>query len=171
MKADSPDAIYASGYFFTAGPLVRQIRDAGIEVPVIGQEGYDSEKFIEIAGPAAEGVINHHLARSRLGQSGHAGVHRRLRGEGGLSRRHGRGFRPHRRPGHGGRAEEGGNRRPRPPLRDAIAMAGVDASTGFISFNALGEVKKDVQVQVVKDGAWRRYAVMTDPVLLAPPEK
>ena len=29
----------------------------------------------------------------------------------------------------------------------------MDASTGHISFDALGEVKKDVQVQVVKDGA------------------
>jgi branched-chain amino acid transport system substrate-binding protein len=54
VKSDAPDAIYASGYFFTAGPLVSQIRAAGIDVPVIGQEGYDGQKFIEIAGPAAE---------------------------------------------------------------------------------------------------------------------
>ena len=59
-KSDEPEAIYASGYFFTAGPLVRQLRAAGIEVPVIGQEGYDSQKFIEIAGPDAEGVIIPH---------------------------------------------------------------------------------------------------------------
>jgi branched-chain amino acid transport system substrate-binding protein len=57
VKSDDPEAIYASGYFFTAGPLVSQLRAAGIQVPVIGQEGYDSEKFIEIAGPASEGVI------------------------------------------------------------------------------------------------------------------
>ena len=56
-------------------------------------------------------------------------------------------------------------------LRNAIAETSVDASTGHISFNALGEVKKDVQVQVVKDGAWRHYAVISDPVLLAPPEE
>ena len=57
VKADAPEAIYASGYFFTAGPLVSQLRAAGIEVPVIGQEGYDGQKFIEIAGAAAEGVL------------------------------------------------------------------------------------------------------------------
>ena len=57
VKSDNPDAIYASGYFFTAGPLVRQVRAAGITAPVIGQEGYDSQKFIEIAGAEAEGVI------------------------------------------------------------------------------------------------------------------
>ena len=47
----------ASGYYFTAGPLVSQLRAAGVTVPIVGQEGYDSQKFIEIAGPAAEGVI------------------------------------------------------------------------------------------------------------------
>ena len=57
VKADAPDALYASGYFFTAGPLVRQLRAAGVTIPVIGQEGYDSQKFIEIAGPHAEGII------------------------------------------------------------------------------------------------------------------
>ena len=57
VKADNPDAIYASGYYFTAGPLISQLRAAGVMVPIIGQEGYDSQKFIEIAGASAEGVI------------------------------------------------------------------------------------------------------------------
>merc|ERR1711991_1192454 len=52
VKADVPEAIYATGYFLTAGPLVSQLRAAGITVPVIGQEGYDSEQFIKIAGKA-----------------------------------------------------------------------------------------------------------------------
>jgi branched-chain amino acid transport system substrate-binding protein len=56
VKRDSPDAIYATGYFFTAGPLVSQLRAAGITVPIIGSQAFDSEKFIEIAGPAAEGT-------------------------------------------------------------------------------------------------------------------
>ena len=56
-------------------------------------------------------------------------------------------------------------------LRDAIAATTIDAATGRISFNGLGEVKKDVQVQIVRDGNWRRYAVISDPVLLAPPEE
>ena len=55
-------------------------------------------------------------------------------------------------------------------LRDAIAGLELDASTGHISFNGLGEVRKDVQVQVVKDGAWHRHSIISDPELLAPPE-
>src|SRR3546814_19309565 len=57
VKADTAEVIYASGYYFTAGPLVSQLRAAGSEAPVIGQEGYDGQKFIEIAGAASEGVI------------------------------------------------------------------------------------------------------------------
>ena len=170
VKSDNPDAIYASGYFFTAGPLVRQIRAAGIAAPVIGQEGYDSQKFIEIAGPDAEGVIittsldrdssnpiTQAFIKGFEEKAGYptdmvaASAHTAVLVMAEALRKAGAG---------GGAA-----------LRDAIAESSVDASTGHISFNALGEVKKDVQIQVVKDGAWRRYAVISDPVLLAPPEE
>ena len=56
VKNDNPDAVYATGYFFTAGPLVAQLRAAGVTAPIIGSQAFDSQKFIEIAGPAAEGV-------------------------------------------------------------------------------------------------------------------
>ena len=39
IKSDKPDAIYASGYFFTAGPMVSQIRSAGLNQPIVGQRG------------------------------------------------------------------------------------------------------------------------------------
>ncbi len=168
VRADDPEAIYASGYFFTAGPLVRQIRAAGIAAPVIGQEGYDSQKFIEIAGPDAEGVIittsldrdsSNPITRAfikgfeeRAGYPSDmvaASAHTAVLVMGEALKRAGAGDRA--------------------ALRAAIAGSSVDASTGHISFNALGEVKKDVQVQVVRDGAWRHYAVISDPVLLAPP--
>ena len=170
VKADAPDALYASGYFFTAGPLVRQLRAAGVTAPVIGQEGYDSQKFIEIAGPHAEGII---ITTSLDRDSPEA-----------ITRDFIEGFEDKagfpadmvaasahtavlvmaealRKSGAGDKAA----------LREAIASSSVDASTGHISFNALGEVRKDVQVQIVKDGAWRHYAVISDPELLAPPEK
>lgn len=56
VKRDNPEAVYATGYFFTGGPLVSQLRAAGVTVPIIGSQAFDSEKFIEIAGPAAEGT-------------------------------------------------------------------------------------------------------------------
>jgi branched-chain amino acid transport system substrate-binding protein len=56
IKRDNPDGVYATGYFFTGGPLVAQLRAAGVTVPIIGSQAFDSEKFIEIAGPSAEGT-------------------------------------------------------------------------------------------------------------------
>ena len=56
VKRDNPDAVYITGYFFTGGPLVAQLRAAGVTAPIIGSQAFDSEKFIEIAGPAANGT-------------------------------------------------------------------------------------------------------------------
>ena len=168
VKNDDPDAIYASGYFFTAGPLVRQIRAAGVSVPIIGQEGYDSQKFIEIAGPDSEGVIiTTSLDRDSSMQITQDFI-------GGFEAKAGYPTDMVAASAHTavlvladalGRASDNSAA----ALRDSIASANVDASTGQISFNNLGEVQKDVQVQVVKDGMWRHYAVISDPVLLAPP--
>ena len=168
VKNDNPDAIYASGYFFTAGPLVRQIRAAGVSVPIIGQEGYDSQKFIEIAGPDSEGVIiTTSLDRDSSMQITQDFI-------GGFEAKAGYPTDMVAASAHTavlvladalGRASDNSAA----ALRDSIASANVDASTGQISFNNLGEVQKDVQVQVVKDGMWRHYAVISDPVLLAPP--
>ena len=168
VKSDDPDAIYASGYFFTAGPLVRQIRAAGVSVPIIGQEGYDSQKFIEIAGPDSEGVIiTTSLDRDSSMQITQDFI-------GGFEAKAGYPTDMVAASAHTavlvladalGRASDNSAA----ALRDSIASANVDASTGQISFNNLGEVQKDVQVQVVKDGMWRHYAVISDPVLLAPP--
>ena len=168
VKNDAPDAIYASGYFFTAGPLVRQIRAAGVSVPIIGQEGYDSQKFIEIAGPDSEGVIiTTSLDRDSSMQITQDFI-------GGFEAKAGYPTDMVAASAHTavlvladalGRASDNSAA----ALRDSIASANVDASTGQISFNNLGEVQKDVQVQVVKDGMWRHYAVISDSVLLAPP--
>ena len=170
VRADNPDAIYASGYFFTAGPLVRQIRAAGIAAPVIGQEGYDSQKFIEIAGPDAEGVIiTTSLDRDSSNPITQAFIE-------GFEEKAGYPTDMVAASAHTAvlvmaEALKKAGAGDRAALRDAIAGSGVDASTGHISFNALGEVKKDVQIQVVRDGAWRHYAVISDPALLAPPEE
>lgn len=56
VKRDEPDGVYATGYFFTGGPLVAQLRAGGVTAPIIGSQAFDSQKFIEIAGPASEGT-------------------------------------------------------------------------------------------------------------------
>ena len=57
IKASGAEVVYATGYYNEAANLVSQAREEGLEIPIVGQEGYDSPKFIELAGEAAEGVI------------------------------------------------------------------------------------------------------------------
>ncbi len=170
VKADNPEAIYASGYYFTAGPLVSQLRAAGVKCPIIGQEGYDSQKFIEIAGAAGEGVIittsldrdskvpetadfikafekQAGFKSDMVAASGHTAV---MVAADALKR--------------------AGDTDPAKILA-AVKATDLKVSTGTIKFNALGEVMKAVQIQVVKDGNWHHHSVIDDPELLAPPEK
>jgi branched-chain amino acid transport system substrate-binding protein len=169
VRADKPDAIYASGYFFTAGPLVNQLRSGGVTVPVIGQEGYDSEQFIKIAGAASEGVIittsldrdsNSPETRSFITEyekltgnkvdmvaaSGHTALNVVIAA-----------------------LRIAGTSNPK-AIRNAIAQTQLNAATGHISFNTLGEVRKNVQVQIVRNGEWHYHSEIRDQILLAPPE-
>lgn len=170
VKSDNPDAIYATGYFFTAGPLVRQLRAGGVTATVIGQEGYDSQKFIEIAGKAAEGVI----ITTSLDRDSKKPVTR--------------GFIDSFEKKAGYKADmvaatthtavyvvaealKAAKSMSPADIRDAIAKTVVTASTGTISFNELGEVQKDVIVQIVRDGNWHYHGTVSDKKLLAPPTK
>ena len=169
VRADKPDAIYASGYFFTAGPLVNQLRSGGVTVPVIGQEGYDGEQFIKIAGAASEGVIittsldrdsNSPETRSFITEyekltgnkvdmvaaSGHTALKVVIAA-----------------------LRRAGTSNPK-AIRNAIAQTQLTAATGHISFNTLGEVRKNVQVQIVRNGGWHYHSEIRDQTLLAPPE-
>jgi len=56
-KAAQPDALVVSGLIEAAIPLVTQARELGIEVPIIGGNGFNSPQLMADAGEAAEGVI------------------------------------------------------------------------------------------------------------------
>ncbi len=57
VRLKNPDLIWATGYYGEAAAIVSQARELGITAQILGQEGYDSPKFIELAGDASEGVI------------------------------------------------------------------------------------------------------------------
>ncbi len=169
VRSDNPDAIYASGYFFTAGPLVNQLRSGGVTAPIIGQEGYDSEQFIKIAGDAAEGVI----ITTSLDRDSNAPETRAFIIE--YEKFTGRKVDMVAASGHTAlnvviaalRKAGTGNS---DAIRNAIAKTQLAASTGHISFNALGEVRKNVQVQIVSDGDFHYHSEIRDQTILAPPE-
>lgn len=64
IKADNPDVIYVPGYYTECALIARQARELGLNQPLLGGDGWDSPKTIEIGGKAVEGVYitNHYSA-------------------------------------------------------------------------------------------------------------
>ncbi|HAO98916.1 MAG TPA: ethanolamine utilization protein EutJ, partial [Fibrobacteres bacterium] len=55
IKSKNPEAIYIPGYYTEVGLIARQARKLGITVPLLGGDGWDSEKLWEIGGEALNG--------------------------------------------------------------------------------------------------------------------
>jgi branched-chain amino acid transport system substrate-binding protein len=169
IKETNPDAIFASGYYFQTGPVVKQAREMGMTMPIIGEEGADSPKFLEIAGMAAEGFVivtnlnrddprpevqsflKEYEARFKIqpdmvGASAYDAfmiIAEAIKRAGSL------------------KGTE---------IQKAIAATkDYNGLTGLLKgFTPVGEVVKDVQVQVVKEGRFRQMAVISDPALITP---
>ncbi len=172
VKRDDPEVIYTPSYFFNGGPLVAQLRAGGVTAPIVGTEGIDTAKFIEVAKNAAEGVmvttsldrdskdpemrrfIEDFQKRNNVpADMVAASTHTAVRVMADAIRRAGTADDPVK-------------------IREAIAATkDLQTATGKISFNSLGEVYKAAVIQVVKDGQFRGFATFDDPVLLAPPTK
>lgn len=172
IRGLNPDVIYATAYFAEAAQIVRQAKALGITSRIIGQEGYDSPKFIELAGPAAEGVI----ITTNLNRDDTRAVAqeflRRYRARFGIDA------------DMVGASSYDAVR----VMATAIERAGVvsplrirdqlyrivnfDGVTGTIrGYNRLGEVLKTVQVQIVREGRFRYFAHIDDLAVITPPSE
>ncbi len=169
IKEGAPDVLVAFGYYFQTGPVVKQAREMGITATILGEEGADSPKLFEIAGPASEGfvlvtnlnrddprpVVQEFLKSFRekyamepdmVGASAYDAlmiIVDAITRSGGTDRK---------------------------AVRDAIAaVKNYDGLTGIIQgFTEVGEVVKPVQVQVVKDGKFTYMGVVDDLKLIQP---
>ncbi len=63
IKPSNPQIIFVPGYYTDVGQIAQQARDLGISVPLVGGDGWESPKLIEIGGPALEGCYyaNHYF--------------------------------------------------------------------------------------------------------------
>ena len=48
VKALNPDVIYVPGYYEEVGKIVKQARELGMNQPVVGGDGWDSPKLVEV---------------------------------------------------------------------------------------------------------------------------
>lgn len=67
IKTKSPEAVFVPGYYTECALIARQARELGLAVPLLGGDGWDSPKTVEIGGAAVEGVYftNHYSAEER----------------------------------------------------------------------------------------------------------
>jgi branched-chain amino acid transport system substrate-binding protein len=169
IKEVNPDLIFASGYYFQTGPILKQAREMGITAHIMGEEGADSPKTLEIAGSAAEGFVivtnlnrddprpevqaflteyekRYHIQPDMVGASAYDAfmiICDAIKRAGTTD----------------GKA-----------VRDAIAATkDFNGLTGEIKgFNQIGEVVKEVQVQIVKDGHFHNLGVVKDSEIITP---
>jgi branched-chain amino acid transport system substrate-binding protein len=170
IKEGNPDLIFAAGYYNEAASIVRQAKELGIRSQIMGEEGFDSPKFLEIAGPAAEGVV---IATNLDRDDPRPLVQNFLKNY---------------RKAYGEDADMVGasSYDAFMILLKAIEKAGTDPKaiqkalletkdynglTGKISRFIQGEVVKPVQIQVVKEGKFRRMSVVDNPEIITPPTK
>jgi branched-chain amino acid transport system substrate-binding protein len=173
VKADNPDVIYAIGYFFVGGPLVAQLRAAGLKQPIVAAQAFDSMKLMEIAKDAANGVyIVGGMDRLRKTPADFQAFQAEFK----------------KRAGYDTEAvaancyssvmlmadaiKRAGSTDPK-KIRDALAATkDFPMLTGNLGyFNSIGEMYMPLEVTVVKDGTFAGAAVIDDKTILAPPGK
>ncbi len=57
IRRERPEAIFFGGYDTQAGPMARQMKELGMDIPLLGGETMNTAKFLQLAGSAAEGHI------------------------------------------------------------------------------------------------------------------
>ena len=64
IKGQNPDVMFVPGYYQEVGLIARQAREMGMNLPLMGGDGWDSAKLAEIATPAAinNGFFSNHYS-------------------------------------------------------------------------------------------------------------
>ncbi len=170
IKEANPDVVYASGYYNEAANIVRQAKEVGLNATIIGQEGYDSPKFLELAGDAAEGVIittdlnrdsDREITKWFINTYKETyGIDADMVGASAFDAVMVLAY-----------ALEKGGTKPDQIVKALGELKNFEnAATGpFLRFTEGREVMRPVTAQIVKGGAFHFYAEFDDPALITPP--
>lgn len=168
IKEARPDLIFAAGYYNEAALIVRQAKELGITVQILGEEGFDSPKFIELAGKDAEGVI---IATNLDRDDPRPVVQNFLK-----NYKQAYNYDPDMVGASSYDAfkilvaaiEKAGTDR-KAVIKALMETRDYNGLTGKLTRFVKGEVIKPVQFQIVKDGKFRRHGVVDNPEVITPP--
>jgi len=62
IKAMNADVLFVPGYYEEVGRIIRQARELGITTPIIGGDGWDDPKVVEIAGNMNNTYFSNHYS-------------------------------------------------------------------------------------------------------------
>lgn len=168
VKESNPDLIFACGYYNEGALITRQAKELGLTAQIVGTEGMDSPKFIELAGPAVEGVIivttlnrddprphvqsfmkayrqAYNIDADMVGASSYDALKILAM------------------------AIEKSGTDPKAIIKTIAEGQNFDTLTGPIRRFVKGEPIKPVQVQVVREGKFRYHSVIDNPEVITPP--
>lgn len=57
LKGANPDALYIAGYYTEAAKIAQQAKEQGLEVQLLGADGFYSPVLIELGGGAVDGAV------------------------------------------------------------------------------------------------------------------
>jgi branched-chain amino acid transport system substrate-binding protein len=156
------------GYYTELGLIAKQARELGIDVPLLGGDGWDSEKTLEIGGTAVEGYYfsTHYAADSTArGSRTSSALQREVQRD---ARRDGRARLRHR-----GHPRRRAHARGREPTARSCATRSrrprtTTASPGKISIDPARNARKDAVVLKIEGGKFKFYRSV--PAQLRPSE-
>jgi len=168
-KDQNPDLLMIFGYYNHA-VAIKQARDLGIDVPILGCEGFDSPKLMEIAGDYANGVVivtdlNRDsdkdfvqdflkeyekvagMPADMVAASSYDAVLVLAKA-----------------------IEKAGSTDPQDIANALKSLTNIEGATGMIlKFTEGGNAQKYITLQIVKNKEFHFYAEITDPEIITPP--
>ncbi len=57
IKGQNPDALYVAGYYTEAAKIAQQAEDQGLDVTILGADGFYSPILVELGGDSVEGSV------------------------------------------------------------------------------------------------------------------
>lgn len=172
IKQLNPDLIYIPAYAAECSQIVRQAKELGIKAQILGTEGMDSTtQFLGVAKDAADGVI---ITTNLNRDSNRKIVQDFING---YNTKYGH------KPDMVGAStydafmvlanvmKQKGTEPDK--IRQGISeLKDFEAVTGLIKgYNKIGEIMKNVQVQIVKNGDFHYYTEISDESIITPPSE